>query len=118
MARTSASALDRSFQLFGTRNRTAALVAIRLLGETYPAELAQLLGVRVYTIQQIVEAFEREAIIATRVAGRTRLVTLNPRYVAARELAALLWRLGQADVRLQQTLASRRRRPRRAGKPG
>ena len=118
MPRPRASALDRSSQLFGTRNRTAVLVAIRLLGETYAAELALLLGVRVFTVQQIVAGLEREAVLATRVAGRTRLVTLNPRYVASGELADLLWRLGENDVALQQALAAKRRRPRRAGKPG
>jgi DNA-binding transcriptional ArsR family regulator len=94
------------------------LVAIRLLEETYPSELAQLLGVRPYTVQSILASLERESIVASRLMGRTRIVSLNPRYFAHAELSALLWKLGQHDLNLQAKLAARRRRPRRAGKPG
>ncbi len=89
-----------------------------MLETTYPSELAQLLGLRTFTVQTILASLEREAIIASRLMGRTRVVTLNPRYFAHAELSALLWKLGQRDVELQTRLAARRRRPRRAGKPG
>ncbi|MBE4747089.1 ArsR family transcriptional regulator [Corallococcus sp. ZKHCc1 1396] len=94
------------------------LVAIRLLEETYPSELAALMGVRPYTVQSILASLEREAISVSRLMGRTRVVSLNPRYFAHAELSALLWKLGKHDVDLQARLAARRRRPRRAGKPG
>ena len=94
------------------------LVATRLLEETYPSELAALLGVRPYTVQSILASLEGEAIIVSRLMGRTRAVSLNPRYFAHAELSALLWKLGERDVDLQSKLAARRRRPRRAGKPG
>lgn len=94
------------------------LVAIRLLEETYPSELADLLGVRPYTVQSILASLEREAITVSRLMGRTRTVFLNPRYFAHVELSALLWKLGEHDLDLQDRLAARRRRPRRAGKPG
>lgn len=110
--------LERNSELFGNRNRTAVLVAIRLLGETWPSELASLLGLRIYSVQRILEACEREGVLVSRTMGRTRRVSLNPRYVAQRELDALLWKLGQNDVALQTMLAARRRRPRRAAKPG
>ncbi|MCC6337217.1 MAG: helix-turn-helix transcriptional regulator [Myxococcales bacterium] len=110
--------LERRPQLFGSSTRTSALVAIRLLEETYPSELAALLGVRPFTVQSILMSLEREAIIVSRLVGRTRTVALNPRYFAHAELSALLWKLGQQDLDLQARLATRRRRPRRAGKPG
>jgi hypothetical protein len=94
------------------------LVAIRLLEATYPSELAALLGVRPFTIQSILASLEREAILVNRLMGRTRVVSLNPRYFAHDELSALLWKLGAHDMDLQAKLAARRRRPRRAGKPG
>lgn len=94
------------------------LVAIRLLEGTYPSELAALLGVRPYTVQSILASLEREAVIVSRLVGRTRTVSLNPRYFAHAELSALLWKLGERDGDLQARLAARRRRPRRAGKPG
>jgi len=110
--------IERPIQLFGNRNRTAILLAIRLLEETYASELAAMLQLRVYTVQAALASFEREGVIAGRLLGRTRRVSLDPRYVAAKELSALLWKLGQQDVPLQAALASRRRRPRRSGKPG
>jgi hypothetical protein len=110
--------LEQGSQLFGTTNRTAVLIAIRLLEGTYPSELAALLGVRPFTVQSILVALEREAIVVTRLIGRTRTVALNPRYFAHAELSALLWKLGKRDLELQAKLAARRRRPRRAGKPG
>ena len=110
--------LERNSELFGNRNRTVVLVAIRLLGETWPSELAAMLQLRLYSVQTILAAFEREGVVLSRAVGRTRQVSLNPRYFAHAELDALLWRLGQNDVGLQSSLASRRRRPRRPGKPG
>jgi|APLak6261679142_1056127.scaffolds.fasta_scaffold00001_144 DNA-binding transcriptional ArsR family regulator len=110
--------LDRDFELFGGRNRTMVLLAVRLLEETYASELAVLLELRVFSVQQILASFEREGVIVSRLVGRTRVFTLNPRYFAQRELADLLWSLAKHDTVLQQLLAKRRRRPRRAGKPG
>ncbi len=110
--------LERDPELFGNRNRTAVLVAIRMLEETYPSELAAMLGLRLFSVQSIVTSLEREGVLVSRLMGRTRTLRLNARYLAAKELDALLWRLGEADVALQKQLATRRRRPRRSGKPG
>lgn len=110
--------LGRDPQLFGNRNRTAVLLAIRMLEETYPSEVAQMLGIHLYTVQSILSSLESEAIVVSRLMGRTRTLKLNPRYFASTELNALLWKLGRADVALQKQLATRRRRPRRPGKPG
>ncbi len=105
-------------ELFGSRNRTMVLVSLRLLEETYPSELASLLGMRVFSAQSILAALEREGIVVSRLVGKTRQVTLNPRYFAAKEISALLWKLGSQDVELQKMLAAKRRRPRQPGKPG
>ena len=108
--------LQHGSELFGNRNRTAVLIAIRLLEETYPRELAVLLDVRVYSVQTIIAQLEEDGVVATRHLGRTRRVSLNPRYFARDELATLLWKLGEHDLELQKALAERRRRPRRTGK--
>ena len=110
--------IDREQALFGSRNRTALLLAVSLLGDTYPTELAEILSVRLYTVQSILSDLEREGVVVSRLLGRTRRISLNPRYFAHRELANLLSKLGQQDVALQQSLAARRRRPRRVTKPG
>lgn len=116
--RAADSALDTRPQLFGNRNRTAVLVALRLLEESYPSELATLLGIRLYTVQQILRSLERDAVVVSRSLGRTRRVTLNPRYVGYKPLRELLWIVGTYDADLQRALATKRRRPRRPGKPG
>lgn len=106
------ASLEPGSALFGGRNRTAILVAIRMLDATYPSELAALLGLRLFTVQQALRALELEQAIVTRSVGRTRLVTLNPRYPAHGPLADLLWQLGANDHALQTKLAAARRRPR------
>ena len=104
-------------KLFGSATRTSILVLVALLGESYTAELAKMLGVRASAIKKIVDALEMESIIVGRLVGRTRVLTLNPRYEAAAELKALLWKLGERDFELQELAGTKRKRPRRAGKP-
>lgn len=108
--------MERASDLFGTANRTQVLVAVRLLEETWGAELSKLLGLRISLVQIILNSYESEGVLVARLIGRSRVFSLSERYAAARELSALLWKLGSADVPLQQKLATRRRRPRRTGK--
>jgi hypothetical protein len=112
------ASMDRAPELFGNRSRTMVLVAVRLLGETFPSELALLLGLRLFSVQKILASLEREGVTVSRMFGRTRQVSLNPGYGARKELDALLLKMGREDVALQQQLAARRRRPRREGKGG
>jgi DNA-binding transcriptional ArsR family regulator len=109
---------EREISLFGGRTRTAILIAVRLLEETYATELADMLGLRKFSVQRVLDSLESEGAIVSRTMGRTRLVQLNTRYFAAKPLAELLWSMGKKDTGLQKQLATRRRRPRRAGKPG
>jgi len=104
-------------RLFGSRRRTEVLIAVALLGETFPAELARLLGAPLYSVQNIVAALDRDGVLATRLSGRARVVSLDPRYFAYRELRALLMKLAEAEPELRAVTAARRARPRRAGKP-
>ena len=96
--------------LFGGRNRTEVLLAIQLLEETYPSELAALLGLRLFSVQSIVAAYEREGALVSRPMGRTRRVTLNPAYPAYRELKALLTRMATRDPALRERLTRSRLR--------
>jgi hypothetical protein len=103
--------------LFGSRRRTEVLVLIALLGESYPTELARLLKARLYSIQTIVDALDLGGILASRISGNTRRVSLDPRYFAYKELRKLLLRLAEAEPEIQTAAAQRRSRPRRKGKP-
>jgi DNA-binding transcriptional ArsR family regulator len=102
---------------FGGETRTRLLVALRLLDESYPRELARLLGVSLSSVQQAVRSLERDGLVAVRTMGRTRLARIDPRYFARRELLAFLGRLAEADLPLAKALAAHRRRPRLTGKP-
>lgn len=102
---------------FGSATRTRALVALQLLGDSYPRELARLLDTRLSAVQRALQGLERDQLVAGRALGRTRVYRLNPRYHARRELELYLSRLAEADPPLDRRTASLRRRPRHAGKP-
>jgi hypothetical protein len=103
-------------RLFGSRRRTEVLVTIALLGETFPAELARLLNAPLFSVQNIVAALDREGVLASRISGRARVVSLDPRYFAYKELKTLLLRLSEAEPDLRAVASGRRSRPRRAGR--
>lgn len=102
---------------FGGQTRTRVLLALRLLDESYPRELARVLELPVSGVQMAVRGLERDGLVAARAAGRMRLVRLNPRYFAREELQRYLLALTTADAALQTRVAEMRRRPRAAGKP-
>jgi DNA-binding transcriptional ArsR family regulator len=102
---------------FGGQARTRVLLALRLLEESYPRELARLLQLPLNGVQMALRGLERDGLVAGRLAGRTKLVRLNPRYFARDELQKYLLKLAGADDELQDRSAELRRRPRRSGKP-
>ena len=102
---------------FGGQARTRVLVALRLLGDSYPRELARVLDLPVSGVQAAVRGLERDGLVASRLAGRTRLLRMNPRYFALPALQAYLLALANGDPALRARISALRRRPRRTGKP-
>jgi len=102
---------------FGGLARTRALMALQLLGESYPRELARLLDSAVSGIQQALRGLEKDGLVAARSAGRTRLYRIDPRYFARPELESYLRRLVEAEKEITRRAAQLRRRPRRGDKP-
>lgn len=102
--------------LFGSKMRTALLMLVAVLEETYSAELARYLGATIPSVQRTLDKVEVEGLIATRPLV-VRTVSLNPLYPAAKELRALLLRLAEGYPQYQQLKESRRLRPRRRKKP-
>ena len=102
--------------VFGSKNRTALLILIAVLGETYPAELARYMRMSISNVQRVLDKIEVEGLIATRPRA-ARIVSLNPMYPAAKELRAFLLRLAEGYPEYERLRASRRLRPRRRGKP-
>ncbi len=92
------------------------LILIAVLEETYPAQLARLLGSSISSVQRTLDRLEEEGLIATRKLV-VRWVTLNPLYPAANELKALLLRLAEGYPEYAEIKESLRQRPRRRGKP-
>ena len=88
-----------------------------LLGDTYPTEIAHLLGAPLYSVQSIVNGLERDGVLAARRMGNQLRVSLDPRFFAFKELRALLLRLAEAEPGLRSIASGRRSRPRRSGQP-
>ena len=114
MARQSLGAKPK---VFGSPARTDVLVLLGLLEESYPRELARLTGINLSSVQNIVDSLDVEGIVVTRLVGKERKVTLNPRYYAVEELRRYLSRLATGRPDLQRIASTFRRRPRRARKP-
>jgi DNA-binding transcriptional ArsR family regulator len=102
---------------FGSRARTQVLLMLQLLSESYPRELARLLGLSLSGVQKALGSLERDGLVAARAMGRTRLYRIDPRAFARQELARYLDRLLEPETELRTRAASLRRRPRRTGKP-
>ena len=101
--------------ILGSKMRTALLMLVAVLEETYPAELARYLGSSISSVQRTLDKIEDERLVATR-QGAVRSVTLNPLFPAVKELRALLLRLAEGYPDYQRIKESRRLRPRRRGK--
>jgi DNA-binding transcriptional ArsR family regulator len=102
---------------FGSRTRTRVLACLELLGESYPRELARVLGIGLSAVQKAMKSLERDGLIVGRALGRTRVYGINPRYFAVTELRGLARRMADVDLELQKRARELRRRPRRSGKP-
>lgn len=102
---------------FGGKTRTLVLMALSLLQESFPRELARVLEVPLNGIQQALRSLEDDGLVVGRTAGRTRLFGLNPRYFARGELATYLERLVEPETELKARISRLRKRPRRTNKP-
>src|SRR3972149_1445644 len=79
---------------FGGQGRTRVLLALSLLGESYPRELARLLEMPLSGVQGALRGLELDGLVVGRSLGRTRVFQLNPRYFAAAALGEVLRRPG------------------------
>jgi DNA-binding transcriptional ArsR family regulator len=101
--------------LFGSKMRTALLMLVAVLEESYPAELARYLGTSIASVQKTLDKVEAEGLVSTRPLV-VRRVTLNPLFPAAKELRSLLVRLAEGYPQYARLKESRRLRPRRRKK--
>jgi hypothetical protein len=102
---------------FGGWTRTRVLLALRLLKESYPRELARILDAPPSGVLKALRGLELDGLVAGRSVGRTRVFQIDPCYFAYDEINRYLWRLTEPDDDLRKRVARIRRRPRRTGKP-
>ncbi len=102
---------------FGSATRTRVLLALSLLSESYPRELARVLAISLFGVQKALLSLEMDGIVAGRSVGRTRVFQFDPRYFAKDALQQFLRRLSEPETELRRRIAALRRRPRRTGKP-
>jgi DNA-binding transcriptional ArsR family regulator len=95
---------------FGSNARTRGLIALSLVSEAYPRELARVLELPLFSVQKALASLERDGLISSRMLGRTRLYSLSPRYVASRELREYLERLAGREFDLRRRVAALGRR--------
>ncbi|MGI8785689.1 MAG: winged helix-turn-helix domain-containing protein [Acidobacteriota bacterium] len=101
---------------FGGKTRTRVLLALRLLEESYPRELARILALPLNGVQQALRSLELDGLVAAKNAGRTRLFRLSPTYFAYADLQRYLLTLSGPETELRRRVVALRRRPRRTGK--
>lgn len=102
---------------FGGQTRTRVLLALRLMFESYPRELARVVEAPLSGVQRALLGLELDGLVAGRTVGRMRLFRINPRYFARRDLERYLLRLAEPEAGLRKRIGALRRRPRRTGKP-
>ena len=104
--------------LFGSVNRERVLIYIFARGEGYAREMARFFETDLLGIQRQLVKLETGGVLYSRLAGRTRLYSFNPRYPFLTELKDLLDKaVSFYPESVRENLVLERKRPRRKGKP-
>ena len=104
--------------LLGSISGERVLVYLFARGEGYAREIARFYNTDLTPIQRGLKKFETNGILTSRLAGKTRLYSFNPRYALKPEIESLLKKaLTFYPPNEREALIMNRRRPRRSGKP-
>ena len=104
--------------LVGSENGAKALLFLHARGQGYAREIADFFNTAHRPIQKQLAKFEAGGILCSRMAGRTRTYTFNPRCPLSDEIRALLEKaLSLYPENEREALMMNRRRPRRPDKP-
>lgn len=102
----------------GSERRSDILMFMANYGEGYAREIARTFGVSLSPVQGQLRRFERAGLLVSRLIGNTRLYSWNPRYPFLGEVQALMSKvLTYLPESEKKKYFSKRRRPRRSGKP-
>jgi hypothetical protein len=104
--------------ILGSTGSERVLVFLFARKEGYPTEIARFYRTDVFGIQKQADRLEAGGILASRLAGRTRMYSFNPRYPFLPELMKLLEKaISFYPPAEKEALLTNRRRPRRREKP-
>ena len=104
--------------LLGSLSAERVLIFMIAREEGYARDMARFFETDLFAIQKQLDKFESGGVLVSRLAGRTRLYTLNPRYPFVKELKELLLKaLSFYPQEARERLIMNRRRPRRRDKP-
>lgn len=104
--------------LFGNIIIEKILFFLYVYTEGYPLGMAKVFGVPVNRIQQQLKRLENGGIVVSRLVGKVRLYTFNPRFPFLEELKELMAKAYEFVPENEKERYFRmRKRPRRAGKP-
>ncbi len=105
-------------RLFGNPVIERIFFTLFVYNESYALGLAKTFQEPVNKFQQQLKRLEEGGIIVSRLVGRVRIYTFNPRYAFLKELKALISRAYEFVPETEKArFYSKRTRPRRAGKP-
>jgi hypothetical protein len=104
--------------LLRSLNCERVLMFIYARGEGYPREIARFFNTDMDPIRKQLGKLEAGGVLVSRLVGRTRLYSFNPRFPFLKELKGLLEKaLSFYTPEEHADLLMVRRRPRRRGKP-
>jgi predicted transcriptional regulator len=104
--------------LLGSINRERVLLFLYSRDEGYAREIARFYKTDLSQIQKQLERLEIGNIVFSKMSGKTRVYSLNPRYPFLKELQTLLEKvLSFYPPNEYEELTRSRKRPRRKGKP-
>lgn len=103
--------------LFGNATAEKVLLFLQNYGEGYARSMAATFELPLLSVQRQLQRLEAGGVLVSKLVGRTRVFTLNPRYYFAPELSSLLEKALEAQpAEATARYYRRRNRPRRSGK--
>jgi DNA-binding transcriptional ArsR family regulator len=103
--------------LFGSRSAAWVLLFLQNYGEAHARRIASAFDVSHSAIQRQLRQFEDEGVLVSRMVGRSRIFTWNPRNPTVRNLREFLEaELGLLPDDVTRRYFRERQRPRRTGK--
>ncbi len=104
--------------LFGNVTIEKILFFLYVYAEGYPLGMARVFGVPVNRIQQQLKRLENGGVVVSRLVGKVRLYTFNPRFPFLKELKELTAKAYEfVPEKEKERYFRMRKRPRRTGKP-